>query len=441
MNHLIGIAIDEYSDANIKNLNNCQSDITRIAALLQKDYKFDSFEFLSQKEQTTKANIYNQLQNILLDAKANDSITLLYAGHGEYHERLNASYILASDSILEDSSTWFSLQDLTSFINASHAKHINVISDACFAGNIFDAGIRGGGIKSLTGRKSRLALTSGEIELVSDGPKFGNSPFNDMLFQVLQNNRKQKLLFSDLANQVILNFEESHKQTPLFGELRQTGHANGCFVFERRPAKEKDYVIEDYSLNLDLQLEKNLYYECKLPLFTSCRFFDTSIINGLIQSLGFQAISDVRKMVIEDLKDPEAKKNLRVSLEIGYHIEHISKDYLSIVISVGTYFGGPYPNVALYCFNMALRPERIIELRDLIGFTDFNKFMGIIIKNIADRDTKKAVKSYREQITEQNIMYTFNKKTLSLHFDNIFPHVIQALASVEIPFESLKVKI
>jgi hypothetical protein len=441
MNQIIGIAIDEYSDENIPDLHNCLSDINRVATILQRDYKFDSFILLAEMEQTTKTNIHNQLRNILLNAKANDSVTILYAGHGEYDQRLNSSFILASDSLFSDSSTWFSLKDLNTFINASHAQHINLISDACFAGNIFENNLRGGGYQAFTNKKSRLALTSGGVEPVSDGPKGKNSPFNDTLFTILSNNRKKKMLFSELANQVILSFEESHRQTPLFGELQQTGHANGCFAFEKRPVKEKDFVIEDYSISLDLQLEQGIEYSCSLPLFTSCKFFNVGIVNAQIQSLAFSAISDVRKMVMEDLKDPEIRKNLRVNLEISYQIVQLTAEYFSLLINVGTYFGGPYPNVALYCFNLALRPERILELRDLIDFYDFDQFMSEVISKIKDRDTKNAVKRYSDTISEKNIMFTFDKKILNLHLDNIFPHVIQAIALVEIPLKSLKLKI
>ena len=196
MNKIIAIAIDEYSDPSIDNLQNCFKDINLIIGTLSNSYQFESIELFTRPEQTTLSFLYNGLYNEFINSLESDSILLLFAGHGEFNLTLGTSYWLCSDSKKSNATTWFNLDDLLKFFNASPAKHIALVSDSCFSGAIFELN-RGGGSTALDEKVSRQALTSGGLEKVSDGVQ--NSPFNTALIDVLNENTSELFSFNQLA--------------------------------------------------------------------------------------------------------------------------------------------------------------------------------------------------------------------------------------------------
>ena len=118
------------------------------------------------------------------------------------------------------------------FINASEAFHIAIISDSCFSGAIFENPHRGGGMEAFEKRKSRLALTSGGIEKVSDGARGRNSPFAENLIKLLSENVQPEMPFSVLSSNLLMSFTSERVQTPMFGALDRVGHQGGSFIFK-----------------------------------------------------------------------------------------------------------------------------------------------------------------------------------------------------------------
>jgi len=219
LNKVIGIAINEYEDAELNRLNNCLNDLNEIVSVLESKYHFDEIELLVGKEQTTRKYLFNKLQNYFLDCLEDENVLLIYAGHGEYNNHLQTAYWLPSNSDSKDASTWFNLNELVVLLKATKAFHVSIVSDSCFSGAIFEAPTRGGGVQALHNKKSRLALTSGGIEKVSDGVKDQLSPFAKELCIQLRDNQENELPFSVLASRLILSFADDKKQTPMFGSL------------------------------------------------------------------------------------------------------------------------------------------------------------------------------------------------------------------------------
>src|SRR5690606_35680650 len=129
-----------------------------------------------------------------------------------------------------------------------------VISDSCFSGAIFEPLKRGGGITAFESRKSRIALTSGGIETVSDGKPGKSSPFISTFVTLLKENTLEEVPFSTLAENVILKFKQGTAQTPLSGGLYSVGHEGGSLVLRKRSAEymipQKNQILNNFQKNL-----------------------------------------------------------------------------------------------------------------------------------------------------------------------------------------------
>jgi len=99
-NRIIAIAIDEYNDEKISNLNNCLNDVNAIIQILTTRYEIEDIELLANKDQTSKSFIHNRIYDLLINSSHEDNLLLIYAGHGEYNARLHTSFWLAYDFIM-----------------------------------------------------------------------------------------------------------------------------------------------------------------------------------------------------------------------------------------------------------------------------------------------------------------------------------------------------
>jgi hypothetical protein len=228
-NLILAIAVDTYESKELNTLKNCESDIKETLRILNERYVFDDTTFVFGRDQTTKRVLYNKLKDFFINALDNENILLLYAGHGQFDKILNVAYWQPSDSDPRDSSSWLNLTDLVSFIRATKAHHVSVISDSCFSGALFNAASRGGGPHAYSG-KSREVLTSGGIETVSDGDPGACSPFSRTLNEILTKHSSD-ITFRELSQLLLHGFEPTKTQTPRFDSLKDVGHGYGSFTF------------------------------------------------------------------------------------------------------------------------------------------------------------------------------------------------------------------
>ena len=270
VNKVLAIAITDYDDTELNKIENCQNDMSQILTLISEKYAFDDIDFIFKKDDTTRKKLYSKLTDYFNNALPEDNILLLFAGHGHYNEKLNMAYWQPSDADPVDPSSWININDVLAFIKAAAAFHISIISDSCFAGAIFEPARRGGGMEALKTKKSREALTSGGIEKVSDGNKGEKSPFANTLIKVLEENEKNELPFNVFSNNVILQFDQLKKQTPMYGSLNDVGHDGGTFVFELKQTKKEIKIIDDKNQylksemgNLFIQIEEETLNDIK----------------------------------------------------------------------------------------------------------------------------------------------------------------------------------
>jgi hypothetical protein len=84
----------------------------------------------------------------------------------------------------------------------------------------------------LAQKRARTALTSGGLEPVEDSGGGKHSIFAKAFLGALQSNTgvaDMSQIFSSMRREVILGSQ----QTPQYGDIRQTGHEGGDFIFVR----------------------------------------------------------------------------------------------------------------------------------------------------------------------------------------------------------------
>ncbi|WP_179021847.1 PdaC/SigV domain-containing protein [Winogradskyella forsetii] len=440
MNKIIAIAIDEYSDPAIDNLKNCSNDINLLIDILSNSYQFDSIELFTKPEQTTLTFLYDELYNEFINSLATDNILLLFAGHGEFNSKLGASYWICSDSTKLNVTSWFNVEDLLKFFNASPAKHIALISDSCFSGAIFELN-RGGGILALDGKNSRQALTSGGIEKVSDGHQ--NSPFNATLVKVLNDNTLNQLSFNQLSENIIIEFNQSQKQTPAYGSLINSGDNGGTFFFKLK--EDNANIIKSLQIPLEVNQDVNIDCTFEIPFFNENKYFKNNYINTFVQQLGYSIINDIRVLVAhEESYSISRSDEMEFHLEVEYSIHTLDDKFLSITISRSEYFGGVHPNHYIYSINFAFKPERKISLYDILDCSEFSNlenFLVTMVEQYGGKECKDILKEYSIYSYSSKLDFSFNDKAFTIYYINLLPHAFKSCGILEIPISEIKFKI
>lgn len=448
MNKIIGIAINEYDDLGLNSIENCINDLNRLLSVLSSRYKFDDIELLSRREQTTSRFMYDTLYEQLINAMPEDNILIIYAGHGEFNSTLQTSYWQPSDADLKSSFTWFNLDNLLTFIKASPASPIALISDSCFSGTIFEAASRGGGASAFESKTSRLALTSGSNEKVSDGGKNSLSPFATALVTLLETNTESDLPFTMLSNQLLKSFDSSRKQTPMFGSLVNSGHKGGSLVLrlkeEKYKGQKRPIKHRDVNIPLNLSLPYKLTYECVIPFFEENDYFDHQFINNFIQHIAYTTVAEARGFLHEEhenLQNHNAETGYELS--INYKITFLSEKCLSIAISVYNYFGGAHPNYSTHTLNFSFAPDRHLSLYDILDYSGYPNLEGYIkalVEEFGDpsEDIKESILSHLENVRAHRLDFNIYPDKIVLSLVNDLPHVIKAAGDIEIPLSKLK---
>lgn len=439
MMKFVGIAIDDYVDDSIINLNNCKNDVQKFMTAISSKFHFDDLQLLCEKEQTTKSSLYRTLSETLINALEEDSIVIYFAGHGEYNPKTESSYWVTSESSKNDATTWLSINELLNIFKFSPAKHIALISDSCFSGHIFDQE-RGGGYDNFTNKKSRYALTSGSLEKVKDGPPNANSPFSNILTDFVTNYQNDKLTFSELCEKTIIQFSELENQTPCYGSLSNCRHEGGVMVLE---TFDKEQKFQDLTLNLEF--EENFEIECyfKIPSIKKSNRYNADFFNSFITQKGYSIINEARAFFIDEkyFKLDPIVEVMDFVLEVDYNIAFFSEKFISIIISRFDYFGGAHPNNYIYTLNFSFKPERLLtisELFDLSHFKSFHEFLDSMIYSYAEEDSKKILLRYVKFTQAEDLDFSFNEEKLTIYFINYMPRAVMAVGFLEIPIEDLQ---
>ncbi len=225
------IAVEEYRDPRITDLDQPIDDASRFADLIKREYVFEDENIMFMKN-PTKSDIIGTLHDMRSEVSQEDNLLIYYAGHGWWDEEMSTGYWLPHDADRDNPVNWLPNTDLTNYLNVLKSKHTLLIADACFSGGIFKSRSAFNNVMSverLYKLTSRKAMTSGTLNEVPD-----RSVFIEYLIKRLDSNKQKYLpseqLYSSLKEAVINN----SPNIPQYGTIQNVGDEGGDFIFIRR---------------------------------------------------------------------------------------------------------------------------------------------------------------------------------------------------------------
>ncbi|MDF1547048.1 MAG: caspase family protein [Bacteroidales bacterium] len=226
------IAVEQYKDQMIVDLDFPIDDATALAEILTQKYDFQWDKITLLKDATNK-QIVKSLDSLSSVITNFDNLLIFYAGHGYWDEKTEIGYWIPSDAEFSDKSTWFRNSSLRDHINSIKSNHTLLIADACFSGGIFKT--RGAfdnasyAITKLYNMPSRKAMTSGTLKEVPD-----KSVFIKYFLKRLQENDKTFISAAELFNsfrEAVLN---NSPNIPQYGMIQNSGDEGGEFIFIKK---------------------------------------------------------------------------------------------------------------------------------------------------------------------------------------------------------------
>ncbi|MGA9406409.1 MAG: PEGA domain-containing protein [Bacteroidota bacterium] len=270
------IANQEYLDQAINQLSEPIQDAGRVKDVLVQSYGFDEKNIMFLKN-PKRSDIYQVLEQLVDEVGENDNLLIFYAGHGFFDEKRGEGYWLPADAREKVRDNWISNADIRDNLRGIKARHILLISDACFSGGIFkmrnafsDASAS---TQELLKKPSRRAITSGTLNVVPD-----KSVFVEYLVKYLQENKDQFLsaqhLFASIQEPVTNN--SPNQQLPQYGVIQEAGDEGGDFIFFHPtgaaiepPSIDLTSSVQDASVYLDGQLVGKATPKLKIENITS----------------------------------------------------------------------------------------------------------------------------------------------------------------------------
>lgn len=224
--YAIMFATDKYD--NWSQLINPVNDAKTIQTELKDNYGFNT----ELVENPTKFTLKSKLREYALKQyNPDDQLFIFIAGHGQFDNTYKEGYIVTKDSMLHDDikDSYISHSELATILNNINCRHIFLVMDVCFGGT-FDQRIAQRGesvteyqeitrtefIQRKLKNKTRIYLTSGGKEYVSDGRPGQHSPFARKFLEALRNYGGSD---SVLTQSEINNYVEKLIPEPRYGEF------------------------------------------------------------------------------------------------------------------------------------------------------------------------------------------------------------------------------
>ncbi|MCK5403884.1 MAG: caspase family protein [Desulfobulbaceae bacterium] len=229
--HALVIGINSYTSLPV--LKTAVNDATAIAELLQKKYNFSTTLLVN----ASRGDILKSLSGYRKKLSNDDNLLIYYAGHGWLDEAADEGYWLPADATLDDPVEWIANTTITTTLKAMNAKHVMVVADSCYAGKLM-RGIQfrkkeARVLEKLAEKRTRVVLSSGGLEPVSDDGYGKHSVFARAFMNALDDNKAildGTQLFDLIRNPVMAAAE----QTPEYADIYTAGHEGGDFLFVRR---------------------------------------------------------------------------------------------------------------------------------------------------------------------------------------------------------------
>ena len=229
------IAIDQYQQWG--GLQYPVRDAREIKDILLRYYYIDEVIELYNRDATAIA-----IRRLLIDLRnktdINDSVFIFHAGHGFNDENTSTSAWIPYDGSIDPvaQTNWLSHAQIRSMLDLLKARHVFLVSDSCYSGDLLDPGK---GPETVTNhlvaynRVSRQAMSSGASETVPDQSEFV-SRFKNVLMRTQRAYITPEYLFSEIRD---VPTARRLTTTPILSAIPRSSHEQGAsFVFFRRNA-------------------------------------------------------------------------------------------------------------------------------------------------------------------------------------------------------------
>lgn len=229
--HALIIGIDDYE--SLPDLKTAVTDARAVAQTLETHYGYN----IHLLENPTRIDILDTLDELRETLTEKDNLLIYYAGHGWLDPQSGRGYWLPANARSDRRSRWFSNGDLTDALQALFAKHVMVVADSCYSGTLTRSvkvtGRSPDYVARMAEKRTRVVLSSGGLEPVSDAGGGKHSVFAKQFLEALRSNEDildGTQLFEHVRRSVVLNAD----QTPQYSDIRRAGHEGGDFLFVRQ---------------------------------------------------------------------------------------------------------------------------------------------------------------------------------------------------------------
>ena len=231
------IGINNYTQYT--KLETPRDDAAAVARTLQANYGFA----VEQLSDATRDQILGALDHYRASLGENDSLLVYFAGHGFNDTKINRAYWLPVDAAPDTFSRWISGVDITDRAKAIPARHVLIIADSCYSGDLTrDVGSdvdkpteHDVYLTRMFQRESRQIMSSGGDEPVLDAGCKGekHSIFACVLLDSLEHPDASRFTGQELFNTVQVRVVGRSSQTPYYKVIADSGHDGGDFIFSR----------------------------------------------------------------------------------------------------------------------------------------------------------------------------------------------------------------
>jgi hypothetical protein len=235
------IGNNDYDNKEWDDLESPINDITVIAAVLKKKYKFTIPEKFILKN-ATKNDIEDALDSLNDILTEEDYLLIYYAGHGSRGTNVKRAYWIPIDGKSKCCRNWINTSNVTDLIGEFKAKHVLLMVDSCFSGllkgkdeNLTDDGEEKNAVSLIKwmNRKVRLYISSGSNEPVLDKGDNKHSYFAKKFIELLEENNDH-ITSWELFGHIDKYVQNNASQRPNHKVIKETGHNYGRFIFSAR---------------------------------------------------------------------------------------------------------------------------------------------------------------------------------------------------------------
>ena len=232
------------------------NDVVELGKILETKYGYKVDVVKNANENVIRTKLIELSKKVTSE----DNLLIYYSGHGDRNINMSPirAYWIPTDAAQTFDAKWINTEDVSAMISQISAKHILIMVDSCYAGS----SIRGASsnsleedrafqkklyeeeeswgkstknytknyIKKMLNRRTRIAITSGNIEPVVDSYIQKHSLFAYKFLNILKQNENY-ISSMDLFAQLNKYIISASSQSPQMYALNNMGHNDGQFFF------------------------------------------------------------------------------------------------------------------------------------------------------------------------------------------------------------------